>query len=249
MKLRKYRLHRLIKPTTQIFLLLLLVNFLNFFYLSNGTYAAVPHLINYQGKLTNSQGQPITGAVNVTFRIYDQESGGSPLWTETYTGLTIDKGIFNVMLGGVTALNLAFDKQYYLGIQVGSDTEMIPRQRLASSGYAVMSENTLSIPHGIIVMWSGTILTIPTGWALCDGTNGTPDLRAKFVRGAPNSSTNPGSTGGSATHNHGGNTSAAGGGVRSGDYDAQSSPSGHSHTITSDSNLPPYYEVAFIMKL
>jgi len=36
----------------------------------------------------------------------------------------------------------------------------------------------------VIVMWSGTIATIPTGWALCDGTNGTPDLRDKFVVGA-----------------------------------------------------------------
>lgn len=37
---------------------------------------------------------------------------------------------------------------------------------------------------GIIAMWSGSIGTIPTGWVLCDGTNGTPDLRDKFVIGA-----------------------------------------------------------------
>ncbi len=35
---------------------------------------------------------------------------------------------------------------------------------------------------GIIVMWSG--LTIPSGWALCDGTNGTPDLRGRFILGS-----------------------------------------------------------------
>lgn len=40
------------------------------------------------------------------------------------------------------------------------------------------------IPTGIITMWSGTIATIPLGWALCDGTNDTPDLRDKFVIGA-----------------------------------------------------------------
>jgi microcystin-dependent protein len=39
------------------------------------------------------------------------------------------------------------------------------------------------IPTGVIVMWSGTIATIPTGWALCDGTNG-PDLSDKFIMGA-----------------------------------------------------------------
>jgi hypothetical protein len=37
---------------------------------------------------------------------------------------------------------------------------------------------------GIIVMWSGTIATIPSGWVLCNGSNGTPDLRNRFIVGA-----------------------------------------------------------------
>jgi hypothetical protein len=40
------------------------------------------------------------------------------------------------------------------------------------------------IPTGVIVMWSGTIATIPTGWFLCDGSNSTPDLRSRFIIGA-----------------------------------------------------------------
>ncbi len=40
------------------------------------------------------------------------------------------------------------------------------------------------IPSGVIVMWSGTIATIPSGWLLCDGTNSTPDLRNRFIIGA-----------------------------------------------------------------
>lgn len=40
------------------------------------------------------------------------------------------------------------------------------------------------IPTGVILMWSGTYNTIPTGWALCNGTNGTPNLVSKFVLGA-----------------------------------------------------------------
>jgi hypothetical protein len=99
-------------------------------------FADIPHLINYQGRLTDSQGTPITGTKAVTFRIYDTESGGSALWSETYSNLAFDRGIFNVMLGGVTALNLAFDKPYWLSIQVGGDPEMSPRLVLASSGYA-----------------------------------------------------------------------------------------------------------------
>jgi len=37
---------------------------------------------------------------------------------------------------------------------------------------------------GMIMMWSGTIATIPTGWVLCNGSNSTPDLRNRFVIGA-----------------------------------------------------------------
>jgi microcystin-dependent protein len=40
------------------------------------------------------------------------------------------------------------------------------------------------LPAGVITMWSGSILSIPAGWALCDGTSGTPDLRNKFIVGA-----------------------------------------------------------------
>ena len=40
------------------------------------------------------------------------------------------------------------------------------------------------IPTGIISMWSGSIATIPSGWLICDGTNGTPDLRNRFIVGA-----------------------------------------------------------------
>jgi microcystin-dependent protein len=41
-----------------------------------------------------------------------------------------------------------------------------------------------TIPVGGIIMWSGTISNIPSGWALCNGSNGTPDLRSKFIVGA-----------------------------------------------------------------
>lgn len=58
-----------------------------------------------------------------------------------------------------------------------------------------------TIPAGIIVMWGGLVSAIPTGWALCDGANGTPDLRDRFVKGAA-AGQNPGATGGAATHGH-----------------------------------------------
>ena len=69
------------------------------------------------------------------------------------------------------------------------------------------------LPSGVITLWSGAQTNIPSGWALCDGTNGTPDLRDRFVVGA-GSTYAVGATGGNASvtltttqipsHNHNG---------------------------------------------
>jgi hypothetical protein len=60
---------------------------------------------------------------------------------------------------------------------------------------------TSAVPSGTIVLWHGLLVNIPVGWVLCDGTNSTPDLREKFVRGAANL-VDPGGTGGLDTHTH-----------------------------------------------
>ena len=54
------------------------------------------------------------------------------------------------------------------------------------------------IPSGVIVMWSGAANAIPNGWALCNGSNGTPDLRGRFVVGAGDTYS-VGDTGGAAS--------------------------------------------------
>lgn len=58
---------------------------------------------------------------------------------------------------------------------------------------------TSGFPIGGIVMWSGLIADIPTNWNLCDGTNGTPDLRDRFIKSV-GTAEEPGNTGGSDTH-------------------------------------------------
>jgi hypothetical protein len=58
---------------------------------------------------------------------------------------------------------------------------------------------TTNIPTGGIIMWSGSIASIPACWHICDGTAGTPDLRNRFVMGA-GSTYAVGATGGNATH-------------------------------------------------
>ncbi len=144
-----------------------------------------------------------------------------------------------------------------------------------------------TIPVGGIIMWSGTIASIPTGWALCDGSSSTPDLRNKFIVGAhsgagtgitstagPGFSTTtgalssnytPGNTGGEtahqltiaelASHNHNITLPLAS------KYDVQGNdldvPNLTPTSYTSDStggdkyheNRPPYYALAFIMRI
>jgi hypothetical protein len=71
-----------------------------------------------------------------------------------------------------------------------------------SSQQAIKAFVETRLPSGIITMWSGAISAIPTGWLLCDGTNGTPDLTDRFVIHADSDSggTNDvGDTGGSNT--------------------------------------------------
>ena len=53
-----------------------------------------------------------------------------------------------------------------------------------------------AIPAGIITMWSGLLTAIPTGWKLCDGQEGRPNLLARFVRGISTATSNPGTIGG-----------------------------------------------------
>ena len=71
-----------------------------------------------------------------------------------------------------------------------------------------------TIPVGGIIMWSGSIVSIPTGWALCNGANGTPNLQDRFVVAA-GSGYAVGATGGSAdatlvSHSHTGSTDTGG---------------------------------------
>jgi murein DD-endopeptidase MepM/ murein hydrolase activator NlpD len=174
------------------------------------------------------------------------------------------------------------------------------------NGYAWDRVNAYVVPIGIpdggIIMWSGSIAAIPPSFVLCDGTNGTPDLRDRFIVGA-GSTYAPLATGGSAnsavvSHNHGGTVSGGAtysrisgigtydrpGGAATGgtipvptsgrsqivytsgggsdyyhwgiDLVAESATtSGGSLTITSagedgaNKNLPPYFALAFIMKV
>lgn len=70
-------------------------------------------------------------------------------------------------------------------IRVYKDSEALPRSSLKLMRYSVSTEAS-SVPKGSIIPWYGDKANIPNGFALCDGTKGTPDLRNRFLVGAGN---------------------------------------------------------------
>jgi hypothetical protein len=101
--------------------------------------ADVPHQMHYQGHLTDSGGTPLDTMVTMTFTIYNDSSAGSlVLWTETQTGVEVNTGLFNVLLGSVTPIpDTVFVSDWtWLGIQIGYDPEIAPRTRLVTVPYA-----------------------------------------------------------------------------------------------------------------
>lgn len=106
--------------------------------------AEVPQIINYQGWLTDNQGDPITGALPITFSIYNDSIDGEVLWSETHPSVSINYGLFSVMMGSVIPINTSeifTGAPRYLGIQVGSDNEIVPRTPITSVGYAFAANN------------------------------------------------------------------------------------------------------------
>ena len=101
--------------------------------------SAIPQTFNINGKLTDTTNSPLSGTYTFNFSIYSAATGGTHLWTSNAMSVTTDSnGIYSVILSNV---NLEFADQYYLGIKVGTDSEMSPRLNLTSSPYAYMAQN------------------------------------------------------------------------------------------------------------
>jgi len=114
--------------------------------------AAVPQLINFQGILKDGSGNPVANAsYSVTFTIYDTPAGGSVQWAET-TSVTTSSGLFTVLLGAANPVpDSAFNNpNRWLGIKVGADPEMTPRQQLVSVAYGFRISSVDSASGGTI---------------------------------------------------------------------------------------------------
>ena len=103
--------------------------------------ATFPSTIPFQGRLTLPNGTAANGSFKMTFRIYDRASAGSVLWSEVQNGVAVFKGVWKTELGGFTAFpaTLWDGKGRWLGIQVASDSEMVPRIAISAQAAAPKS--------------------------------------------------------------------------------------------------------------
>jgi hypothetical protein len=104
--------------------------------------ASVPPLINYQGKLTSSEGGCFNDTVQMTFSIYPDTLSSPADWSEIHTQVVVKDGIFSVLLGSVDSLpaSVFHGSIKYLGVQVESDPEMKPLRQIVTSAYAFRSQ-------------------------------------------------------------------------------------------------------------
>ncbi len=157
-------------------------------------YASVSNNLNYQGKLKDSTGNPITIPTTIQFSLYSHITNGSPsdtpsqsgplLWSETYDGSNPNcsqitpgtDGIFAQHLGDCVAFPsyLDFTKQYYLGVKIGNDAEATPRVPLTTSPYSFTSKR-LHVEGGDLYITNtdvtGDILINTAGGLRITGSN------------------------------------------------------------------------------
>jgi hypothetical protein len=121
--------------------------------------------LSYQGVLSNSDGSSVSdGNYDILVKFYNVSENGTPLWEELHNDVTVTNSIFNVILGCNATLNLNFDEQYWLGISINNNTELIPRLKLTSSAYAFNTINSSQLGQNspeFFLEWSN-LLNVPS---------------------------------------------------------------------------------------
>ena len=152
----------------------------------------------------DNNGVPLSGGL-----IYTYQAGSStPLTTYTTSNGTIPNTNPIILDAAGRCPNeiwLQFGYSYKFVLQTAAGLTLQTLDNL----YPILQTSAATVDPfiaGMIMLWSGSIGSIPSGWALCNGSNGTPDLRDRFVVAA-GSTYAVGATGGSAdaivvTHNH-----------------------------------------------
>ncbi|RKZ44260.1 MAG: hypothetical protein DRQ58_11635, partial [Gammaproteobacteria bacterium] len=115
-----------------------------------GASSRVADTMTYQGRLTDSIGIPVDGEVSLTLSMYHVPEGDSPLWTESHATVEVVEGIFTVFLGAVVPIpeEVLEVEELWLGVAVGVDPELAPRQQLTSVAFAVRAEEAEAVVEG-----------------------------------------------------------------------------------------------------
>lgn len=100
---------------------------------------AIPSLLSLDGFLTDPSGVALDGDYEFVFNLYNVASGGTSLWSESQT-IAVSAGNLNALLGSVSALELAFDEDYYLEVRIEGET-LSPRYQIASTAYSYTAKN------------------------------------------------------------------------------------------------------------
>ena len=138
---------------------------------------SIPLVMNYQGKVTDTSGVALDGTYDITFRIFDDATGGTELWSEAHSGVLVRKGLFDIVLGTTNPINLPFDTQYWLELVVEGEV-MSPRIQMTSVGYsyrAAIADSAIgggAVQDTFIAQWD-SIRNVPAGFA--DGTDDVND--------------------------------------------------------------------------
>ncbi|MFB6182226.1 MAG: hypothetical protein ABEJ24_05020, partial [Candidatus Magasanikbacteria bacterium] len=95
---------------------------------------SVPQFMNFEGQLTDSNGNRIDKKQDLTFRIYTKKTGGKQVFKTTHNNVDPKNGYFSVVLGSNKKLELDFEQRYWVSVEVGSDGEMDPRLPISTVG-------------------------------------------------------------------------------------------------------------------
>jgi hypothetical protein len=137
-------------------------------FLMSGLYGDVPAAVNFQGRLTDSSNNSVPdGNYQMTFSIYADSIGGSPLWSSGSVTVEVSDGLFTYRLGSQEALPddlFSGGADRWLGITIAEDPEITPRARLTSSAYSYQALRADTAGYALDGPW-GT----GSGWS-DDGT-------------------------------------------------------------------------------
>ena len=129
----------------------------------------MPGTLTHQGRLFHSgeEAKPVSGALTVSFRLYDQPTGGAPIWLEAHE-VAFDDGYYAVHLGDTKPIEGAIEgaQPRYLGITVGDDEEMSPRAPLGSVPFALVANDATGDIHAKSLSINGKeVITSDGAWA------------------------------------------------------------------------------------